>query len=257
MTTPKAIFFDIDGTLLNHGQMPESAKMALKYARDKGVLLFIATGRHRDEINRIAVLPDLAFDGFVSLNGGYCYTDNSVIFRSPINKESVHMVVDYISHNPFPCMFCEEHGMFINFINEKAKAIHTALDLAIPPICAPARALDLDIFQIVTLGNHETRDFLKKLPSCTITSWEDDCYDIVPSTVNKWKGILRIAEHFGLKSNEIATIGDNLNDMEMLTNAEYSVAMGNSSDIVKKCAKFVTTNINDDGILNAIKHLLQ
>ena len=43
----KALFFDIDGTLLSEktGEVPESAKQAVKEARSKGHLVFINTGR--------------------------------------------------------------------------------------------------------------------------------------------------------------------------------------------------------------------
>ena len=44
----KAIFFDIDGTLLSHTtySVPESTKKALRLLKEKGILTFIATGRH-------------------------------------------------------------------------------------------------------------------------------------------------------------------------------------------------------------------
>ena len=48
----KAIFFDIDGTLLSHNtySVPESTKEALRLLKEKGILTFIATGRHLSEM---------------------------------------------------------------------------------------------------------------------------------------------------------------------------------------------------------------
>jgi len=254
MTTPKAIFFDLDGTLLIGGRVPKKAVEALVYARDKGILLFIATGRHRIEIERIATLPDLNFDGFVSLNGGYCYVNNNVIFKNAIDKEAVRIVVDSIKQTPKSCMFCEADGMFINVIDEKAEVMHEALDLAIPPIEDPVRALKNDIYQMVTFGID--LNFLNALPNCAVTSWADGCHDIVPASTNKWVGISHMIEHFGLKPSEVAAIGDGMNDIEMLQGAGYSVAMGNALDEVKKYANFVTNHVEEDGIYHAIKHLL-
>ena len=67
----KAIFFDIDGTLRDFEtkRIPESTKEALRKAREAGILLFIATGRHKLEIEEENLLEDMEFDGYVTLNG--------------------------------------------------------------------------------------------------------------------------------------------------------------------------------------------
>lgn len=75
----KAIFFDIDGTLVsfkNH-QIPKSTFDALYKLKEKGIKLFIATGRGKDGLD---VLNDFPFDGYITLNGQYCYTNNQIIY---------------------------------------------------------------------------------------------------------------------------------------------------------------------------------
>ena len=68
----KAIFFDIDGTLLDHspkggGRIPPSTLRCLEALRKKGIKLFVATGRIPA---MVTFLEDLfSFDGFVTLNG--------------------------------------------------------------------------------------------------------------------------------------------------------------------------------------------
>ena len=70
----KAIFFDIDGTLLSHKTMkvPESTKKALRLLKEQGILTFIATGRHISEMKDLPI-DDLEFEGNITLNGQYCY----------------------------------------------------------------------------------------------------------------------------------------------------------------------------------------
>ena len=48
--------------------------------------------------------------------------------------------------------------------------------------------------------------------------------------------------------------GDGGNDIEMLRYAGTGVAMGNADDAVKAAADYVTTSVDDDGIMNALKH---
>ena len=57
----KAIFFDIDGTLRDFQtkRIPDSAKEALMEARRAGILLFIATGRHKLEMEQEDLLEGL------------------------------------------------------------------------------------------------------------------------------------------------------------------------------------------------------
>ena len=255
MSTPKAIFFDLDGTLLSKGKLMESAKEALFYAKEKGVLLFVATGRHRNEFENMPWFPGLPFDGFVTMNGAYCYVGEEVIFKSPIPKAAIRTVAEYITGNPIYCMFCEADGSYANLSDQWIEAAQLSYGLSIPPIRDPMSAIDADIYQMVFIGN-ELRDYVQRLPDCNITSWAEGCYDVVPAGVNKWVGILPMLERFGLKPGEVAAAGDGQNDIEMLTGAGFSVAMGNAPDDVKACAGFVTGHVDDDGLLKAVRHLL-
>ena len=67
----KAVFFDIDGTLVSFKthKLPDSTVRALDLLREKGIKVFIATGRQLQSINNLGTQE---FDGYVTLNGGYC-----------------------------------------------------------------------------------------------------------------------------------------------------------------------------------------
>jgi len=258
MNTPKAIFIDMDGTLLSHKMscIPKSAQDALFYAQEKGVLLFIATGRHLNELHQISDLDSLPLAGFVTLNGGYCVVDGEVIHKKPLHPETVRMVVERLAHDPFPCVFCEEVDLYINMINEHVEELQSILSLPLPDICDPLRALDAEIFQIAAFGRAKEEAFLRSLPGTKLTRWMDGGFDLANEDVNKWEGILHVLRHCGIAPHEAAAIGDAENDMEMLKNAGYSVAMGNADDDVKKCAGFVTRHVDNDGLAKAIEHLL-
>jgi len=66
----KAVFFDIDGTLLSFktGKVPDSTQNALQKLREKGIKVIIATGR---SINSLHHIDHLKFDGFITFNGSY------------------------------------------------------------------------------------------------------------------------------------------------------------------------------------------
>lgn len=64
----KAIFFDIDGTLLSHqsSSVPSSAKSAITRLREKGIKLFTATGRHMKEIPILTIEADRMYINFIN-----------------------------------------------------------------------------------------------------------------------------------------------------------------------------------------------
>lgn len=66
----KAIFFDVDGTLLSHDtkKVPQSTKTVLKQLKKQNIKTFMATGRHNLELDDLP-MEELIFDGYVLLNG--------------------------------------------------------------------------------------------------------------------------------------------------------------------------------------------
>ena len=72
----KALFFDIDGTLVSFKThvIPDSAVKALEKAHNKGIKIFIATGRPMAIINNMSQLEEKGLiDGYVTMNGAYCF----------------------------------------------------------------------------------------------------------------------------------------------------------------------------------------
>ena len=105
----KAVFFDIDGTLVSFKthRVPPSTVQALERLRARGIKLFIATGRHHADLNN---LGGLAFDGYITLNGQYCYDDRGVIYQNCIRAEDIRTTVDLLARDPFGCLFIEEQA---------------------------------------------------------------------------------------------------------------------------------------------------
>ena len=91
----KAIFFDIDGTLVSFEthKIPASTQEALKTLRDKGIKIFIATGRPQCLINN---LGDLEFDGYITVNGSYCFTaGHQPIYKGCIPQEDIERLITF------------------------------------------------------------------------------------------------------------------------------------------------------------------
>ena len=74
----KAIFFDVDGTLVSFEthKIPQSTLDALHVLRKKGIKLFLSTGRHPGMLDE--VLSAFPFDGVVAVTGQVCTMGNEI-----------------------------------------------------------------------------------------------------------------------------------------------------------------------------------
>lgn len=256
----KGIFFDIDGTLRDFatGKIPDSTKEALSAAREAGLLLFVATGRHLLEIEEEDLLEGIAFDGYVTLNGQYCCCGETVVYELPINQKDVRRTLELLKEEPFPCLFMEKDRMYINMVDRVVETVQAGIGTRIPPILDVARAGNEKIYQMISYVSGEMKQRLaEQLTDCAFICWHDGfAWDVVPASGSKWEGICRMAEHFGLSMDETAAIGDGHNDVSMISGVGLGIAMGNGADEVKKIAGYVTDPIEKNGLKNAIFYIL-
>lgn len=58
----------------------------------------------------------------------------------------------------------------------------------------------------------------------------------------------------GLSLDDCYVIGDSMNDLPMLDYVQHSILMGNGTPSLRSHVEYVTTDILDDGIENALVH---
>jgi hydroxymethylpyrimidine pyrophosphatase-like HAD family hydrolase len=83
-----------------------------------------------------------------------------------------------------------------------------------------------------------------------------DVLEIFDPAVNKWEGILHVARRHEVEPTQIIAIGDDVNDLPMLTQAGLGVAMGNARDEIKAAAKKVIGHNRDDGLAAFLEELV-
>lgn len=257
----KAIFFDVDGTLLSHSThaIPDSAFRALDALREKGILTFLATGRHISILHEILPMDRLHFDGFVSLNGQYCCNNDGVIYHSPIPQKDIAALLDYLKEDPHPCILIEEHQMYINFHNAYVQRVQAAIRAQMPLLGDLDRGYTAPVYQALLYISDEDMARLPSLPGIRFSRWrlggpELSGADLYPVSGGKAVGIAKVLEHYGIDKAQTMAFGDGENDVDMFSAVGISVAMGNGCDEAKNAADYVTDDIDEDGIWNALKH---
>ena len=260
MNRVKAVFFDIDGTLvpLGHNGIPHEVKEAIARVRDNGVKVFISTGRHPEWIDN---LGDSEFDGYVTVNGGMCLLSDrkTCIYKKTIDPQDIDRLISFSGHSDLPIVVVPaEGGIFINRTNDEVRYVADLLHLSHFNIQALQNACGKEIVQLIAFGSESERsksglmkDILK---NCVATSWNPLFCDIVPAGSDKSVGIDRMIENFGIPLSETMAFGDGDNDIGMLRHVAIGIAMGNAEDNVKKAADYVTTPAIENGVVNALRH---
>lgn len=250
----KAIFFDVDGTLYSHksNTVPESTVKALEKLREKGILIFLATGRHFSEIDDFPV-GKLIFDGYVMLTGQICTDgDRKMIHGNCITREAASYLFHAFEEKEIPVTLVEKDRMYVNFVNEAVVKAQKEVSTPVPPVGSYEGA---PIYQIVCYGDRGfEKELALKVPECRLTRWCPYGVDIVSKEGGKMAGIQKMLEVYDLSREEIMAFGDGDNDIDMLQFAQIGVAMGNAEEEVKEAADYVTEDIDEDGIFHALQH---
>ena len=253
---PKAVFFDIDGTLLSHktNTVPPSALGAVRQLRKRGILVFLATGRQKALLEQLPQLTGLEYDGAVTLNGGYCYDAGGRIFHNPICREDIAALLDHLDREPIPCGFIAEEASYMNFYNDRVLEVHAAIHSPTLPLGDLRRGLTEPIYQVLLYLTAE-----EPMPACMphtrSTRWFTGGVDIIPAEGGKALGIQKVLAHYGIAKAETVAFGDGENDLDMFGTVGFSVAMGNAVPGILAAADYITDAVDDDGIANALKHL--
>jgi Cof subfamily protein (haloacid dehalogenase superfamily) len=80
--------------------------------------------------------------------------------------------------------------------------------------------------------------------------------DVTNKDANKGAVVTYLSDRMNIPVEEIATIGDQQNDVLMFRRSGFSVAMGNASDEVKAQAAATTDSYNDEGFAKAMERFI-
>lgn len=251
----RAVFFDIDGTLVsfkNH-TMPESTQKALHALRERGIRVYVATGRSKTLVSFLDAY--FIFDAYLTLNGQYCYDRDGAIRKVAIDAADIIRLKELLEERPFPCLFVDEEGIFLNYVNEDVRELCRIIDCSVPQVAGPERVKEGGIFQFVPFLDDDGAKILESaLEHVEITRSVPMCFDVLPAGGGKDAGMEAVLQKAGISMRETMAFGDSFNDIGMLCAAGIGVAMGNAHDAVKAKADFVTKSVDEDGILHALRH---
>ena len=256
-TNRKALFFDIDGTLMGRRNfVPDSTKRALTRARELGHLVFINTGR----TYRLAMSAAERFE----TDGLLCGCGTEII----IGKDSVYQYV--IPEATTRELMSDSRIMKFDLCLEGHEGDIFSEDLRLEDTIRLARYTELEGALLkeglkkgfrankFCVQGDELTDmgaFVEKYGrDFEIIDRAGKFYECVPAGHSKATAIDFVLERYDIPREDAYAFGDSANDIPMLK-AVNAVIMGEHDREIEKYADFVTKRLEEDGIEYAMKSL--
>lgn len=191
----KALFFDIDGTLVSFRthQIPASTIDALSRAHAQGIKIFIATGRPPVLINNMGELQSRGLiSGYITMNGGYCFVDGEVIHKGAIPRDDAATLLRYCDKRQIACEVVYEKEIRICHANDEIRQLYREF-LKIDSIaeCTPNEVLrsPQPIYQMspfITVSQEE--EIRPSLPHCEVARWYPTFADVTAPAIPSSRG---------------------------------------------------------------------
>ena len=287
----KLIAIDLDGTLLNsYGIISEEDKVVLKKAIENDVKIILTSGRSIMSVKNFANEIG-ANDCIICGNGSLVYNikKDEIIYKKYIDKKKVLQIIKICEDNSiYYNVFTQDtiltsslayNVLFYNQENIK-KPDNKKTNINIIPniykyveerekedylkicICDKSDIIFGGIMkklkEIKNINAMEVAHMARKLIAngTEYVPVEYFITEIMNQHADKWNAVNYVADMYGISTDEIMVIGDNMNDKEMIKNAGLGVAMGNSAPYIQEIAKEVTLDNNSNGVGYIIKKYL-
>ena len=256
----KIIFFDIDGTLISGGSslMSESTKEAIRIARTNGHICMINTGRTKRLVGE-DITGQVEFDGLLLGCGTEIEYRGKRLMHKTFTLEESQAILDAMKKYHVDAILegCRE---------DYAPRGEEVFTQAFRDMAAEIEERKYDRY-VNALGNFDKlyayaespegmESMKRKLAGILdFIDREHGYHELVPAGYSKATAIRYITDYLKIPMENTVAIGDSNNDLPMLKCANTSIAMGNSSEEVLEAADHITTDVDKDGIWNALKWL--
>ena len=257
----RMLALDLDGTVLGPDRKPHpETAAAIHEALAAGLAVVLASGRMPLSIRRVAGELGIS-PAVVGLNGALVETETGErLHTGTVGQAAQDAVVDYAYATRVHLSVYDETGVSYAFDSEWGRRYAERVGGISPSVLPEAELRAMAAYKLLFADDPEAivRHRAAIAPSlseddATITESEPDYLEFLPPGVSKAGGLELLARRAGIVPAQVAAIGDYLNDVEMLTYAGLSGAMGNAHPEVKRVAGVVVGTNADGGVAEFIR----
>lgn len=265
----KIAFFDLDGTLLNfNGEVMPGSVEAVQFLRSNGLRISLATGRA--SFGADVTVERLKIDDFCIFFSGSLIINpasREVLFTAHLSPDDVltitricresgiyeelYTIDDYFIETPGPLtdLHAPFFGRYPQVCNLDELAEGTRLLKATLVAEGPEQQAGLDRMkrELKSANFHVARGATAPVYFANIT----------PPTASRENAFNMVLSHLGITPEQTMAFGDGASDIPFMKMSGLGIALGNAEDSVKEASDYVTSSVNDEGILAAVNHIFR
>lgn len=262
MSEIKLIATDIDGTILKYNfEFSEKVKNCIRQLTADGIKIVLVTGRMHSAADYLA--EELGLDTpVVSYQGGLIKHKDKILYEKNLDIKFAKAIIKWAKENNVHMNLYMEDKLYV----EKDDAIirrYTGERCAGFNIKSFEK-IKLERINKILLIDFEDenkvtmwKDYLAiKYPELHIVKSMPYFCEICHAEATKEYAVNFLCNSWGLKKEEVMTIGDQNNDISLLAAGGIKIAMGNATEELKSVADFVTDTVNNDGFVKAVERFI-
>jgi Cof subfamily protein (haloacid dehalogenase superfamily) len=250
----RAVFFDLDGTLLNQKHELSSINMeAVERLKQRGIIVCLASGRTslsmRPFYHQLKLTSPL-----ISYNGARIIYSDTEMDESPLPPYVVTQLIELAHEHEIHLNLYDDERWYAEDANSLATTEYAAIAHLKPHQINFNRLKDQPMTKALYIGTPQQLKILdtliNQMLSKTIetTSSMHNFLEVLSRGVNKGEAIKKVCQRLEIPIDEVMAFGDGLNDKEMIITAGHGVAMLNGRAQVKAVADAIAPHHADHGV---------
>jgi Cof subfamily protein (haloacid dehalogenase superfamily) len=270
------IAIDLDGTLLSpEGKISERTQQAVRALLDMGWLVCFATGRNFTESR--TVLETIAHYDCAVFAGGATVIDTRegvTLHRTLIDPALARNLCREIESASLAALALQDTpsagvDYLVSEGIEYSPAVRAWMKATMAKVHTVGPLADYAHPHTIRVGtvamSDETASLMARLQArfgeqivchtLPLSAGGLEVLEIFDPAVNKWQGILHVAQRHGISPEQIVAVGDDVNDLPMIRSAGLGVAMGNAREAVKSVARRVIGSNAEEGLAEFLEEL--
>ena len=278
MSRYRLLAIDVDGTLVNsHNELTDATRDAILRAKRAGIEIVLATGRRYSRVLPLVEPLELNVP-LVTASGALIKraADHRTLYRAEFPPGALEACLGVVSEARYDAVlyadtfdegfdyYCSSRETEVSELGEFYEK-NAGCERVVENLM---RAPPTGVFAGFAMGSREQmlaleQELASKLPEQLYVHvlrsprYAGYMCEIAPFGVSKWTGVMRLAAEWGIRSDEICAVGDDVNDIPMILAAGLGVAMDNATDAVKAAADRIAPSHDDDGLVQVVRWILE
>lgn len=259
----RAVFSDIDGTLLNssHQVTPDTAR-EIQRLEAQGIPFVLVSARMPEAMFTIQAQAGIS-------SPMVCYSGALVVGKDGEHLYSCHMDLEEavkiknMLDGEYPSICCNTYGGSKWLVDDdqnpwvmREESITTLKSSPGDVESTFAEAGGIHKFLLMGEGGEimKVQERLHKdYPHLTVARSNEYYLEVMNGAVRKSVGVEFLCGHFGISMDQAIAFGDGHNDMDMLRAVKTSYAMANAPKEVQESASRITLDNDHEGLLAGLR----